>query len=108
MRQEKYEGKEREKFLEIMYLVSIKRWVRARCRKVGKVARHGSIAALFAVGGTGCVAASPSGFRFTASLGAEQVQEHTESYKVVDRTPCGGLKAWITGCATPEETPRGS
>lgn len=62
---------------------------------------------------SGCVVASPEGFRLTASLGAEQVQEHTESYTVHDKTPCGGLRAWITGCGesavpTQREVVRGS
>ena len=53
----KYEGKEREKFLEIMHMVAIKRWCRARCRKTRNMVRYGGIAALFTM--SACGFASP-------------------------------------------------
>jgi hypothetical protein len=49
-------------------------------KKSGRVI---AISALFASSLlSGCVATNPNGFRLTASLGAEQVQEHTETYTV--------------------------
>jgi hypothetical protein len=100
----KYEGKEREKFLEIMHMVAIKRWCRARCRKTGNIVRSGSIAALFAVasGSTGCVLTNPNGFESYASIGLRAVSEHQESTATI-KQPCAGLRGWWSGCAT--ETP---
>jgi len=47
---------------------------------------------------SGCVVANPEGFRVTASLGAEAIQEHEEKY-LVKPSACKGLKGWILGCA---------
>lgn len=64
MRTEKYEGKEREKFLEIMHAVAIKRWYRARCKRVRNVVRAGSIAALFSLSACGLAMPPKNGVLF--------------------------------------------
>lgn len=71
--------------------------LRRQFKHYKRVIAVASMATLF----SGCVMASPNGFRATASLGIEEVQEHTESYTVRDKAPCGGLKAWVVGCGQP-------
>jgi hypothetical protein len=73
-----------------------------KLRAKGKQGRVIAISALFAGSLlSGCVVASPNGFRATASLGIEEVQEHEEKFTVKDKASCGGLKAWVVGCGQP-------
>jgi hypothetical protein len=83
----------RKAFEHVMSNVRLRR----QFRHYKRVIAVASMAALF----SGCVMASPNGFRATASLGIEEVQEHEEKFTVRDKTSCGGLKAWVVGCGQP-------
>jgi hypothetical protein len=100
----------RKILVHVMENVRLRRAVK-KLRAKGKQGKVIAISALFAGSMlSGCVAANPGGFRLTASLGAEQVQDHTDTYTVKDKAPCGGIKAWLVGCGDtlPVGGPRGS
>jgi hypothetical protein len=78
--------------------------LRREVRKMKRIAVV-SMSALFAGSLlTGCVVSNPNGFRLTASLGAEQVQEHSETYSV-KQSDKPYLCSWINVgslCGSPE------
>jgi hypothetical protein len=74
--------------------------LRRQVKQLKRVAVVASMALLF----SGCVVSNPNGFRLTASLGAEQVQEHSETYSV-KQSDKPYLCSWInigSLCGSPE------
>ncbi len=74
--------------------------LRRQFKRMKRIVVVGSIAALF----SGCVVSNPNGFRLTASLGAEQVQEHSETYSV-KQSERPYICSWINVgslCGSPE------
>lgn len=91
-----YQGKDREKFLEIMHMVAIKRWCRARCRKGVNVVRTGSIAALFTMSACGFASAPHNGLVIMGSPDAIRAWNDGQSALVTNGKASPDIKsaAW--------------